>query len=113
MSTREDIAAAVSTVEGVNVTPFHRQSLKTGDGFVRLSVRTRPSNGFGWIDTWEVWIAVPAGIAAAEKWIDEKADALLEALAPEMQVQTMTPFDLTVGPNTTIPGIVVSGVREG
>lgn len=112
MTTREDIAAAASTVDGLNVTPYYRQNLTTGNGFVRLAVRNRPSNGFGWLDTWEVWIAGPSDIEAAEKWIEAKQDALLAALKAEMHISSLTPSDLTVG-NTSTPGIVVSGVREG
>ncbi|MBC7269899.1 MAG: hypothetical protein H5T76_14495 [Streptomyces sp.] len=107
---RAAIAAAASSVDGVNVTPYYRQSLRTGSGFVRMGPRNRPSNGFGWLDTWEVWIAAPADIEAAEKWIESKQDDLLAALDAEMLVSSLTPSDLTVG-QTTTPGIVISGVR--
>lgn len=110
MTVREDIATAASSVAGVNVTPYYRQNLKVGSGFVRLDARTRPDNGLGWLDTWQVWIAIPADIEAAEKWIEGKQDALLAALDAEMIVSSLTPSDLTIG-QTTTPGIVVSGVR--
>lgn len=110
MTVREDIATAASTVAGVNVTPYYRQNLRSGSGFVRLGPRNRPDNGFGWLDTWEVWIAAPADIEAAEKWIEAKQDALLAALDAEMIVSSLTPSELVLG-STTTPGIVISGVR--
>lgn len=112
MTIREDLATAASTVAGLKVTPYYRQNLTTGNGFVRLASRAKPENGFGWLDTWEIWIAGPSEIEAAEKWIEAKQDALLAALEAEMHINTLTPSDLTVG-TTSTPGIVVSGVREG
>ncbi|NGN92648.1 hypothetical protein G5C66_07845 [Nocardioides sp. KC13] len=111
MTAREDIAAAASTVTGLKVTPYYRQNLTAGNGFVRFGERTRPSNGFGWLDTWEIWIASPADIEAAEKWIEANQDALLAALDPaEMLVTSLTPSELVLGSVNT-PGIVVRGVR--
>jgi hypothetical protein len=112
MTTREDLAAAASTVTGLKVTPYYRQNLTSGNGFVRMAVRNRPANGFGWLDTWEIWIAGPSDVEAAEKWIEAKAEPLLAALADHLLIQSLTPSDLAIG-TTTTPGIVVSGVREG
>lgn len=112
MTARADLAAAASTVTGIKVTPYYRQNLTTGNGFVRLAARNKPANGFGWLDTWEIWIAGPSEIEAAEKWIEAKQDALLAALEAEMHINSLTPIDLSIG-TTTTPGIVVSGVREG
>ena len=110
MTIREDLATAASSVAGITVTPYFRQNLKVGNGFVRLNERVKPENGLGWLDTWEVWIAAPADIEAAEKWIEAKQDALLQALDAEMIVSSLTPSELTLG-STTAPGIVVRGVR--
>lgn len=112
MTTRTDLATAASSVAGVKVTPYYRQNLTPGNGFVRLGAKNKPSNGFGWLDTWEVWIAVPSNIEDAEKWIESKSGTLLDALEAEMLVQSLTPMELTIG-SITSPGIVVSGVREG
>lgn len=112
MTAREDLATAASSVAGLKVTPYYRQNLTTGNGFVRLAARNRPSNGLGWLDTWEIWIAAPSDVEASEKWIEAKQDALLAALEAEMLIGSLTPSDLVVG-TTTTPGIVVSGVREG
>lgn len=112
---REAIAAAASSVPGVTCTPYYRQSLKPGDACVRLQVRTRAANGFGYVDTWQVWLALPQDVAAAEKWLDEHGHALTEALKPEFigGVQTVTPAELVLGTGAATNGVIYQGAREG
>lgn len=112
---REAIAAAASSVAGVKCTPYYRQSLKPGDACVRLQVRTRSANGFGYVDTWQVWLALPQDVAAAEKWLDQHGPALVEALDPEFigGVQTITPAELVLGNGHTTNGVIYQGPREG
>lgn len=112
---REAIATAASTVTGVKCSPYYRQSLKPGDACVRLQVRTRSANGFGYVNTWQVWLALPQDVAAAEKWLDTHSDALEEALAREFigGVQTITPAELVLGNGATTNGVIYQGAREG
>lgn len=112
---RTAIAAAASTVTGVKCTPYYRQSLKPGDACVRLLVRTKAVNGFGFVDTWQVWLALPQDVATAEKWLDEHGAALLEALKPEFigGIQTVTPAELVLGTGASTNGVIYQGAREG
>ena len=110
MSIRSDIAAAASTVDGVTCASNHRQLTRLGDACVRFVSNARDDSGFGFLTTWQVWIALHQDIATAEKWIDDHTDALIAALSPEMTVTTIAPAELNFGTNS-IPGVIVEGIR--
>lgn len=115
-ATRQEIAQAATVPGVVNCTPRYRQSLKPGDEFVKLGQRVRASNGFGYIDTWQVWLALPQDIGAAEKWIDDHLDALVAALNDARvflrDVETVTPAELVLGA-VAVNGLILEGAREG
>lgn len=108
MSTRESLASAASIAGKTNVTPYYRQSLRAGDGFVRLAQRVRDTSGFGFMDHWEVWIALPSEAAAGEKWLETNIDALIAAIAPVMVVTSVQPAQLGMDPNT-VNGVIIAG----
>lgn len=113
-ATRTAIAAAVNAVEGVNVTAYRRQQLTPYEGFVHLVRRVKPGNRLGWMDTWQVWIALPQDVAAAEAWTDTALPALLEAADDELIVTSAFPAELQTAPGApTVPGLVIEGAREG
>ena len=108
MTARTDLAAALSGVNGVNVTDYYRQSLKTGDGFIRLAQRTRDKSGFGWIDTYEAWLAVPQNEADAEKWIEGNLPALCDAANTVAWVTQATPSELALASNVVVSGLIIT-----
>jgi hypothetical protein len=111
MSTRTDIAAAASTIDGVNVTADYRQTLKVGEGFVRWSGRVIDDSRLGWIDTWQVWVGVPQDRAAGEAWVSEHLDALVAALDVELVVTAALAADLVIG-TTKTNGLIIEGTRS-
>lgn len=106
---REAIAAAASTVEGVNVSPWYRQSVKAGDGCVRYD-RTNYPDPFGGLVTWQVVITLPSDLAAAEKWIAAHGSDLRTAVSEELMVRSMTAVQLAID-SGTVPSIVIEGQR--
>lgn len=112
MSARTDIATAASTVAGVNVTPNYRQDLGPGQGFVRFEARTRSSNGAGFMNTWQVWLALPQDLVTAETWLEANIDALVDAVSTAMVVTTVTPNELVLGAGNKINGVVIEGARS-
>lgn len=111
MGTRNELAAVASAVEGLNVTPYMRQSTRPGDGWVSLQRSDRDDSGFGFMDRWAVTVVLPQDLVAAEKWIDTNADALANALAKEMVVTAMVPATLVLDLGN-VPGLVIEGSRE-
>lgn len=110
-ATRAALAAAAATVEGINCTAYYRQSLAPGDAFVRLSSRTRSENGFGFMDTWQIWLALPQDAVAAEKYLDSHVGEITAAISAEVIVTTVTPSELVLGANS-VNGVIFEGVRE-
>lgn len=107
---REAIAAAANTVEGVNVSPHYRQSTKSGDGFVALGRGDRSSNGIGFMNKWEVFVALPQDLETAEKRLDVLLNPLVTALSTELVVTGFYPTDLTLG-SGSLPCVVIEGSR--
>lgn len=112
MTTRAEIAAAATLAGITNVTAHYRQSLKTGDGFVELVSRARGDNGFGWVDTWGVWIGLPQDVKAAEQWLEEHLAALMESIDRELVVITAGPANRVLGGQVS-NGVSITGTREG
>jgi hypothetical protein len=110
MSVPAELAAATSAVEGVNVTATYRQSLKAGDGFVKWNGRVRDDSGLGWMDSWQVWIALPQDVNAAEAWISEHLDPLIVAVDEFLIVTAATPAELLLGAKPT-NGLIIEGTR--
>lgn len=110
MTTRADIATAASTVAGVNVTPDYRQIVKAGEGIVKWSGRIRDDSGLGWMDTWQVWIAIPQTVKAGEKWLTDHLDQLIAAIDDELVVTAALAADLVLG-STSTNGLIIEGTR--
>lgn len=109
---REDLAAALTAVPGVNVAPYYRQNAQPGMGFIRLHAKTRDDTGMGFMDTWQAWILLPQDLAAAELWLETNLPALIAAAAPHIVITTITPSQLVLEQGT-VPGVVIEGAREG
>jgi hypothetical protein len=112
MSARAELAAAASTVEGLDVVDYYRQSVRPGTGFVRLAEKTKADNGFGYVDTWDVVVVLPQDLVSAEKFLESVQGQLLAALDAVMYVQTLTPTQIVFDAQS-VPGVVVTGAREG
>lgn len=111
---REALAAAANTVQvggvALNVQPFYRQSAKPGDGWVALVGLTRDDSGFGFMERWQVNVALHQDVATAERWIEDNVDQLLEALGPELIVTDVVPSQLVMDQGK-VPGLVIEGTR--
>ncbi|GAA1977523.1 hypothetical protein GCM10009798_43430 [Nocardioides panacihumi] len=108
---RQVIAAAASTVTGIDCEPSYQQSLTPGDGFVRLAVSNRADNGFGFVNTWQVWIALSQDVATAEEWMDDHLSEVIDALDPVLLITSATPSELILAGGASINGLIVEGAR--
>jgi hypothetical protein len=107
---RRAIADAASSVTGIDVSPYFRQTTKAGSGMVRLD-RTEYPNKLAGVVTWQVIVLLPQDIATAEKWLDANGSALREAVGTELQVRSLTPQQLAIDTGT-VPCVVLEGLRE-
>lgn len=107
---REAIAAAASTVDGVDVSPYFRQATRPGSGMVRRDRSDYPSR-IGGATTWQVLVLLPQDIATAERWLDANAAALRKAVGTELDVRSVTPQQLAIDTGT-VPAVVIEGTRE-
>lgn len=103
--------ATAATVDGVTqVQPRYTQSTNPGHGSVRLDDRIRDGAGIGFVDVWQVVIFLPQAIAAAEEWLDDNLDTVLDAVSSELTVLSATPASVALASGTA-PGVIISGVR--
>lgn len=108
--TRQAIADAASSVDGVNVSPYFRQVTRPGQGMVRMD-RTEYPNPFGGLVHWQVVVFLPQDLAQAEKWLDENGPVLRAAVAEELVVRSMAPQQLALDTGA-VPVVVIEGHRE-
>lgn len=110
MSVRQALAAAVSDVEGYNVTPYYRQTTKAGDGFVSFAGTTPSENGFGWMDSWQILVILGGDLKASEIRLDDDLDKILDALDPHLIVTQVTPSQIAFD-TSVVSALVIEGVR--
>lgn len=90
MTTWDVLSAAADAVPGIECTPEYRQTTETGHAFVQL-VGVEWPDRLGGIATWQVYVMLPADRTEAEVFIADTAQALYEALRPEMVVRSIRP----------------------
>lgn len=79
MTVREEIAAAASTVDGIEVFPEYEHVTTPGQGYVTW-LRTEYPNTLGGEDYWGIVITLPPDTAAAQAWVAENLQPLWKAL---------------------------------
>lgn len=109
-SDRQAIATAASTVDGVKVSPTYAQLTRQGDGLVKLDHIDRDSTGFGWIDTWQVYLMTHQDLPTAETWISDHLDDLTAALSAELVVTLIQPVDFVLDTGN-VPALLIQGTR--
>lgn len=109
---KAEIVAAANTVPGVNASTTWRQMTKPGNGSVLFSGVARADNGFGWIATWTLTIAIPQDLRAAETWLDEHTAPLIDAIDGIALVITTVDAQTLILPDTNaIYALVITGTR--
>jgi hypothetical protein len=108
---RTEISAAANSVAGVRCLPWYRQATKAGEAMVRLD-RIEYPNSLAGLCYWQVLVIMPQDVGQAEKWLEARADALVDALAETMAVDTLTPQELVLDNGTKLPVVVIAGTRE-
>lgn len=111
MTTREEIAAAASKVEGVECSPTYVNQTTPGQAYVQW-MRTEYPNRLGGWDYWAVLVTLPSDAAAAQEWIEEHKAALVDALGEELIVERALPQIVPETDNPSKKVLAVEGRRE-
>jgi hypothetical protein len=115
VTSREEIAAAASTVDGVDVSPQYRSVTAAGQGYVEW-LRTDYPDPLGGEDYWGVVIVLPTDLAAAQQWIATYKTKLWRALGRKGEnVLTVTqarPELVLMTDNQSLRVLVIEGHRE-
>lgn len=108
---RADIAQGIGGLASIPVYDRYVQSLQPGHAFLKWNGRIRDDSGLGWIDSWQVWVALSQDVAAAEQWMDINLDDLIAAADGELVVTSVDPAELVLGSSTT-NGLIITGTRS-
>lgn len=110
---REEIAAVVNTVDGLEIYPYFEAVSKDGQGYVEF-LRAEYPNQLGGEDYWGVLVAVPADLAAAQQWVDTYRGPIVAALVKSrvLVVTGVRPERVEVPDNPIIKMLVIEGHRE-
>lgn len=108
---RQALATAASTVDRVNVSDYYRQVTSPGSGYVHLD-RIEYPDRLGGVCFWNVVVILPTDLATAERFIEETAAPLREALSAEMVVTSARPEQLNLTGAGLLPCLFINGHRE-
>lgn len=108
--TRQILADAASTVTGLLGHPYYVANLGAGDVLVDVGHIDHP-NPFGGLVTWNVTLICPPDVHAAQRYFDDHAPALKQALDPHMTVTTIRPQAMLFD-GREMPVVVITGTRE-
>ena len=111
MGTREDIASAASTVEGIKAHPYYVQGTAPGHTYVRLE-RIEYPNPFGGVARFNVVVVLPQDLAQAEQFLEAKVPMLREAVAEHLVITSVVPQRLEITGVGIVPCAFINGHRE-
>lgn len=111
MTVREELAAAASTVAGVECSPYYEVQTTPGQAYVQW-MRTDYPNRLGGEDYWAVLVTLPTDAAAAQQWIEQHKAALVDALGEALVVTQALPQLVTETDNPSKKVLAVEGHRE-
>ena len=113
MSAREEIAAAVSTVDGITCTPLYEGETADGSAYVEL-IRDEYPNEFGGETYWEVCVLMPTDAKEAQDAYTRLRGPVVKALRESraLVVTGTRPDQLLTTDGPTRNLMVVEGHRE-
>lgn len=107
MGVREDLAAALSTVSGVNGYPIRPKATDIGDAWLRWMGDTHEPEAPGvFVTEWQIIVLVPLDEAKQEEWVAARRWPLVDAITPLAYVVNLLP-----GTSDDRPALVIT-VRE-
>jgi hypothetical protein len=113
MTTRAEIAAALSTVSGVKCSAFRPRSLSKGSSWPQGPALDRVDL-INFQQTWQVYIILPTGDEAASRWWDANVQDVINAISPVAYVDRLEPVLVPNGDTATdlIPAMLITARSE-
>jgi hypothetical protein len=105
MSVRDDMAAALSTVDGVTCYPIRPRAPKQGDAWLKRGTSQHVAPG-AWETAWQVVLLAPTDEAAQDNFIEDLRHDVADALAPYAFVDT-----IDLGLSSDSPAFLIN-IRE-
>lgn len=109
--TRAEIAAAVSTLDGLTGFAERPANPKAGDAWPQWRGAER-AGGFAFLETWQVVIVMPSEEVKADEWADLYGYELAQILQPVLHVTGIQPATLPVSGQNDTYALMITGVRE-
>lgn len=109
MTTRQELATAASTVDGVTGHPYVSANTDPGTAFVRLD-RVEYPNPFGGVAHWSVVVILPQ--IDPEQYLEAKLPALKSALDPHLVITSVRPQRIDITGVGVLPCAFINGHRE-
>lgn len=109
--TRLDIAAALSTVTGINGHPARPSALNEGDAWPQWG-GSEYAGGHAYTNAWRVLVVLPqADDITADAFVDAHGAALVDALRPVMFVDSFVPAEIPAG-SGVLYALLITGRSE-
>jgi hypothetical protein len=109
-ATREAIAEAVSTVEGLTGYVKRPTSSRPGDAWPIWRGAER-AEAWSFTNTWSVVVALPSVASAADEWADSYGEAIVDALRGILHVTDIAPAVDPMGGNEAF-ALQITGIGE-
>ncbi len=108
---RQEIATALSSVDGITAHPYFVQATEPGTALVRLD-RVEYPNPFGGVAHWNIVVLLPQDLEAAEKYVEDKVPAIRVAIESLIFVTQVRPQRLDLPGVGVVPCVFITGHRE-
>ena len=112
MTARDEIAAAASTVDGVECAAFYQAATEPGAAWVERTSTQYTQNlhpSYGAKAYWRVTVVMPDDVVAAEEWIEANQQTLVEAIHEAMTVQSATPQTISQTDSPSLKVLTIDG----
>ena len=108
MTTRQELAEALTGIDGYHISAYYRQTTKPGDGFITITDLTRDTSGIGWMETWQIIIILGQDLNAAERRFENDIDTLVDTTSTILHVANVTLATLTLDTHT-LSAVIIDG----
>jgi hypothetical protein len=105
---RQEIATALSSVEGMKGYAYRPSIPREGDAWPLLGVLERDEDAGWFMVTWNVIVFLPQDERKASEWVDVRYADLVDALTPHGYVDRIEPVGISTSANASQFGLQIT-----